>query len=100
MSITKEQVLAILRSHEAELQSHGIRHAALFGSVARGEQGPDSDIDILIELEPDDKRSVYGYVGLTRVVAELFSVPVDVVDKWHLKPDLVDDVSADAIYVF
>jgi len=48
----RQQVIATLRAHEEELRRRGVRHAALFGSVARGEAISTSDIDILIELQP------------------------------------------------
>jgi predicted nucleotidyltransferase len=47
LTIDREQVLARLRDHAAELRRRGVPHAALFGSMARGEAGPDSDIDII-----------------------------------------------------
>jgi hypothetical protein len=42
-----QDALATLRRHENALRSHGVAHAAVFGSVARGENRPDSDLDIL-----------------------------------------------------
>jgi predicted nucleotidyltransferase len=47
-----EEIIATLRLHQAELHRRGVRHAALFGSLARGESRRTSDIDILIELDP------------------------------------------------
>ena len=48
----REQVIAKLREHEPELKASGIERLSLFGSVARGEARPDSDVDILVDLEP------------------------------------------------
>ena len=60
-------VIDTLRRHEQDLRSRGVRHAALFGSVARGTAGPASDIDIMIDIEPEAVRDVYAYVGLKRL---------------------------------
>ena len=49
--MTREDVIATLRAHEAALKKQKVVHAALFGSLARGEAGPDSDIDIMVELD-------------------------------------------------
>ena len=43
-----QDALATLRQHENDLRERGIRHAAVFGSVARGDNRPDSDLDILL----------------------------------------------------
>lgn len=50
--ITLDAVIATPRANEAALRLRGVAHAALFGSVARGEAGPDSDIDIMVEIDP------------------------------------------------
>jgi predicted nucleotidyltransferase len=63
-----------------------VRRAALFGSVARGDNRPDSDIDIMIELEPDVRITVYDYAGLKEYIESLFEGPVDVVSRDSLKP--------------
>jgi uncharacterized protein len=98
--VNRNDAIKVLRRHKAELRAHGIIHAALFGSVARGEAGPRSDLDILIELDPKLRLDVFAYAGLKRYVAGLFSGPVDVVNKKALKPHLRQPVSADAFYAF
>jgi predicted nucleotidyltransferase len=93
--MNKQDAIDVLRRHQVDLRAHGVIHAALFGSVARGEAGPKSDIDILIELDPDLKLDIFAYAGLKRYVAELFEGRVDVVNKEALKPHLRQPVSAD-----
>ncbi|WP_245930747.1 nucleotidyltransferase family protein [Methylobacterium radiodurans] len=56
--------LKILCAHESDLRRRGVRHAGLFGSTARGEAGPDSDVDLLIEIDEDRVRDVYAYVAV------------------------------------
>ena len=46
-----DDVIATLRAHEAELRAAGIHRLSLFGSVARGDAGPDSDVDLAAELD-------------------------------------------------
>ena len=58
-----------------------VAHAALFGSRARGDARPDSDTDIMIEIDPTARTGVWGYVGLKEYIARLFDGPVDVVDR-------------------
>ena len=96
----KRDAIKVLRRHEGDLRARGIVHAALFGSVARDEAGPRSDVDVLIELDPELKLDIFAYAGLKRYVAGLFNGPVDVVNKAALKPHLRQPVSADAVYAF
>ena len=96
----RDAIIARLRAREADLQAHGVRHAALFGSVARNEQRPDSDIDILVDLDPAVVVTVFDYVGVKDYVASLFRGAVDVIDREALKPRLRARAAADAIYAF
>jgi predicted nucleotidyltransferase len=93
-------VIRILREHERELHRQGVAHAALFGSLARGEAGPESDIDILIDLNPDARLSVFDYVGVKEYIAGLFDAPVDVVNREGLKPYLRQAALTDVLHAF
>lgn len=96
----QDRIIATLRRHEKELHRQGVAHAGLFGSVARGDARPDSDIDILIDLDPSVRLSVFDYVGLKEYIAGLFETPVDVVNREGLKPRLKPAVLADVLYAF
>jgi uncharacterized protein len=93
-------IIATLRDHQPVLAAMGIRHAGVFGSVARGEAGPESDIDILVEFEPGQPRDIYAYVGIQERVATLFSGRVDVVDRGALRPRLRGTVMRDPLDAF
>lgn len=94
------QALATLRDSETSLRERGVRHAALFGSVARGDNRPDSDIDILIEFDPDARLTIFDYVAIKRYVAGLFDQPVDVINRDRLKQHLRQSSLRDAAYAF
>jgi predicted nucleotidyltransferase len=96
----KQDILARLRENEAALKARGVTHAALFGSRARGDNRPDSDIDIMIDLAPETVQDVYAYVGLKSYIANLFEEPVDVVNRERLKPYVRPAATADAVYAF
>ena len=82
------------------MQSLGVLHAALFGSTARVNQGTSSDIDILVDIDPDAHFTVFDYVGVKDFIAGLFEGPVDVVSKDGLKPHVKPAALAEAIYAF
>lgn len=93
-------VIATLRAHRAELAALGIAHAGVFGSVARGEAGPDSDIDVLIDFAPDRVPDLFTYVGIREQVAALFPGRVDVIDQGGLRPRVRQAVERDLIHAF
>ncbi len=94
------EILNRLRENERALRERGVTHAALFGSVARGEQRPDSDTDIMIDIDPEMETSVYDYVGLKRYIAGLFGGRVDLVNRDALKPYVRPSATADSVYAF
>ncbi|KQP82789.1 nucleotidyltransferase domain-containing protein [Methylobacterium sp. Leaf117] len=96
----RDAAIAILRAHAPALRERGISHAALFGSTARGEAHATSDVDVVIDLDDTLKLDVYGYVGLCHLIADLFPVAVDVVDRKTLKDRVRARIERDAIPVF
>jgi predicted nucleotidyltransferase len=98
--VDKDAIIARLRASEAELRARGVTHAALFGSRARGDHGPDSDIDIIVDIDPSVDMSIYEYVGLKRYIASLLEGPVDVIDREGLKPYIRPPAEGEAVYAF
>jgi uncharacterized protein len=98
--MNKQDAIAILRQHADTLRSKGVRHAALFGSIARGDNRPESDIDILVEIDPAAGITIFDYVALKDYISALFEGPVDVVDRDALKPHLHQPSARDAVYAF
>jgi uncharacterized protein len=98
--MNRNEIIETLRSHEADLRRRGVCHAALFGSMAGGEAGPKSDIDILIELDAQVPIGVFDYVAITQFLADLFPMRVDVANCGGLKPLVRPRVERDAVYAF
>ncbi len=91
--------LSLVRSKRAEIERIARRrHASnvrVFGSVARGEVGPGSDIDLLVDLEPD--ASLFDLGGLGVELTDLLGMPVDVTPAGSLRPLIRDRVLREAI---
>jgi uncharacterized protein len=71
-----------------------------FGSRARGDNRPGSDIDIMIEIDSEAHLGVFDYAGLKEYIAEFFDAPVDVVSREGLKSYVRPAATADVIYAF
>ncbi|HEY0105666.1 MAG TPA: nucleotidyltransferase domain-containing protein [Rhizomicrobium sp.] len=88
MTMTLEKALEILRANRAMLQERGVLHAAVFGSVARGEARDDSDVDILVDLEREKPSGIYEYVRLQSDIAALIGRKIDLVERNAVKPHM------------
>ena len=96
----KDAILARLRGHEAELRARGVIHAALFGSRARGDNRPDSDIDIMIDIAPDAEIGVWEYVGIVQAIEDMFPIPVEVSNREAQKAHVRPSAEREAVYAF
>lgn len=98
--MNSQEIIAKLRENEAALRAQGVAHAALFGSRARGDNRPDSDIDILIEIAPDAHVGLWEYVGITQYLEDIFPTGVDVANRSQLKPFVRPSAEREAVYAF
>ena len=90
-------MLARIRDRAAEIEALGVRELMLFGSVARGEDRPDSDIDVLVEFE--GPASFDGYMDLKFLLEDTLGRSVDLVTVGGLRDEIRDDVLAEALRV-
>lgn len=96
--MNKEQALALLRDHKAILgQRFGVAAIALFGSTARGEAAPDSDLDILVRF--DGPATSKRYFGVQFYLEDLTGLSIDLATDNALRPELRPYVEREAIHV-
>lgn len=89
-----EDVVERVQSHRAELEALGVRYLGVFGSVARGDARPDSDVDMLVEVEGT------GGVVLQDFLVEILGRDVDAVPRDYVRPRIKSRVEGEAIEVF
>jgi predicted nucleotidyltransferase len=93
----RDEVLAILTQHQEPLKRFGVKFLAIFGSVARDEARPDSDVDILVEFE--GVVTFDRYMDLKFYLEDNLGTRVDLVSKRTLKPQIRPSIEQEAIPV-
>lgn len=83
---TKENTIATLKSHKPEFSKFGVRNIGLFGSYLRNEQSDKSDIDLLIDFEPE-KENFDNYMAVYDIFESIFkNEKIEVVTRNGLSP--------------
>jgi len=95
--MNKEVVISTLQNHLNTLDNLGVKSLALFGSAARNQATPDSDLDFLVEFQ--GPATLDGYMDLKFFLEDLFQKSVDLVTRRSLKSQISESVLAEAVYV-
>lgn len=92
----REDVIARLRDHAADLAARGVTGLHLFGSTVRGEAGPESDVDLFLDYDPAIGFSLVDLVDLQDRISDLLANPVDLTTRDSLHPRLRAAIEASA----
>ncbi len=95
--MTRDDIIKILRQHRAEFDALDVRSLALFGSTARDEAGPESDVDMLVEFV--DSPTFDHDMGLKLLLEDVLKRRVDLMIREDLKPRLRARVEREAVRV-
>lgn len=98
--MNKESVIETLRRHEPELRAAGIVHLRLFGSVARGEESAEWNIDLMADLDRSMRLSLVSMVHLENRLSDLLGVRVDLAPAGSMKDTVRARAVREAIYAF
>lgn len=93
----RDKALSVLRASQGQLGQFHVKSLALFGSVARDEAGPESDLDLLLEF--DGPATFDLYMGLKLFLEDLLGCRVDLVMRKALKPRMLPYVEREAVRV-
>jgi predicted nucleotidyltransferase len=93
-------ILDALRTHRADLSRLGVTRAVVFGSVARGGERPDSDIDIAIAVDPARVATLFAHGDIQQHLEAWLGKPVDLARLDRLRPEVAADVLADGVDAF
>lgn len=95
------RVLRALQAAEPQFRARGVTRLAIFGSVARMEDGPDSDVDLVVDVDPARRLDIVDMVGIAGLAQDVLGSPVDVVRRRpDMKAELAENLSEEQILAF
>ena len=94
----RDEVLKIISEHREQLEKLGVKSLLLFGSVARDEAGPDSDVDFLVEL--NGEMGLFEFIKIRLYLEDILNCSVDLGTEDALRENLRETVLKDVINAF
>jgi predicted nucleotidyltransferase len=99
VDMERSEAIARLREHEAETEHLGIEHLYLFGSTARGDARPDSDVDLFFD-HPEGSVGLYELINVTGTASRILGRRADIMTRRSLHRALRDRIEASSFQVF
>jgi len=96
----REDAIRLLKEAEPGLRARGVISLALFGSTARDEAGPDSDVDVLVDLDMARQPSLIDLSGMRLFIGDTLGRQTDIAIRDSLRPTYRASIEADAIRIF
>ncbi len=92
-------VMGKLRSHAEDLRRRGVTGLWVFGSIARGDPGPGSDVDLMAEFDAGARLSLVGLASLRADLTDLLGAPADLVERNALHPSIREAAEREAVRI-
>lgn len=98
--MNREQLIRKLLALRPELEAEGVKHVALFGSRAREDHSSRSDIDLLLDVDPDSRFSILDLVGVEHLVADTTGVAANAFMRRSLDENFRSTIRSEVVEVF
>jgi predicted nucleotidyltransferase len=98
--MNRNDAIRLLKEVERELRARGVRSLALFGSMARGDAGPGSDVDVLIDLDMTRQPSLVDFCATRLLIEDKLGCTTDLAIRDDLRATYRIEIEADAIPIF
>ncbi|MBI4275376.1 MAG: nucleotidyltransferase domain-containing protein [Rhizobiales bacterium] len=98
--MTRDEIIDKLRATAPAIKAEGVTRLAIFGSRARGDEQANSDLDILIEVDPDAKFSLLNLVGVEHIVRDVTGLRTQAALRRSLDPRMAERIADDVVEVF
>ena len=97
--MTRDEIIATIRTNAKAIQAECVRKLWLFGSRARGGHRDDSDLDVLIDVAPDPSFSLLNVAGVQHIIEDATGLPTQATIKDSLKPRIAERIADDPLEV-
>lgn len=98
--MTCREALRRLNRNREKLRTHHVRHIAVFGSTARDEATAHSDVDLLVEFDPDAPVGLFAFVRLLDFLSDVMDSRIDLATPGALRPEMRDEIVSEAVRAF
>jgi predicted nucleotidyltransferase len=98
--MTRDEIIAAIRKNADAIKAEGVTKLAIFGSRVRGDNRPDSDIDVLIDVEPDASFSLLNLIGVEHIIEDATGLQTQAAMRRSIPRRFAQRIADDIVEVF
>jgi len=98
--MTREEIIATIRKNAEAIKAEGVTKLAIFGSRVRGDNRPDSDLDVLVEVAPDASFSLLNLIGVQHIIGDATGLQALATMRRSIPPRFAERIADDILEVF
>ncbi|MCA6110205.1 nucleotidyltransferase family protein [Bradyrhizobium cenepequi] len=98
--MTRDEIIAAIRNNADAIKATGVSKLAIFGSRVRGDNRSDSDIDVLVEIEPDVSFSLLNLIGVEHIIEDATGLEAQATLRRSLTPRFAQRIADEIVEVF